>query len=75
MDTNNDIICLIRYGGLGRYNDNFKACSIIAHVMETNERIKTSPYSLYLKGILMLLGELIALFVINLFCIPYKIFS
>ena len=75
MDTSNGIICPIRYGGLGRNKGNFKVCSIVAHNMETNGRIKTSQYSLYLKGILMLLGDLIALFVIKSFCIPYKILS
>lgn len=75
MDTSNDIICQMRYGGHGRYNGNFRVCSIVAYNMETNGRIKTSRYNLYLKGISLLLGKFIVLFVIYLFCIPYKIFS
>jgi hypothetical protein len=75
MDTSNDIICLIRYGGLERNNGNIKVSSIVAHNTETNGRIKTSLYSLYLKGILMLIEDFIALFATNIFFIPYKIFS
>lgn len=75
MGTINDIICPIRYGEPGRYNGNFKVCSIVAHTVETNGRNKTSRYSLYLKGVLMLLGESIALFVIKRFFMPHKIFS
>jgi hypothetical protein len=75
MDTSNGIMCPIRHGGLGKYKGNFKVCSIVAHNMETNGRIKTIRYDLYLKGVLMLLRDLIALFVIKLFCIPYKTVS